>query len=185
MTEPTQQSEIVEVHNAWTIYGTEANGKEARQPLAMHGRVQAWGDPRWFYHRFDFVWLSAPDGKQYINHAHCWTDLKREPGEYANLFAPLIAQILMPGTPPELCGRDYLHEDDFWQEEWGPQPPFYDDPYYSEDDWGDDDPLAPYLDDPCPKCGSLLLYVGADDGRLHCAQCGRIESGEVGGEDDL
>lgn len=134
---PTPQT--VEVHNAWTIYGTNADGSEAKQPLCMHGRVQAWGDPRWIYHRFRFEWLSAPDGKHYINHAHCWTDLQREPGEYATLFAPYIAMILMPGHPAELCGRDYLHPEDFWSKEWGPQPPFYDGP--EVEGWDDDDAI--------------------------------------------
>ncbi|GIK36603.1 MAG: hypothetical protein BroJett011_04360 [Chloroflexota bacterium] len=136
---PPAAPEIIEVHNAWTIYGTNADGSEADVPLVMHGRVQTWGDPRWIYHRFDFEWLSAPSGKIYVNHAHCWTDLKREPGEYANLFANLIAEILMPGTSPQLCGRDYLDDDDFWFEEWGPRPPFWDSPKEDWDDLDDDD----------------------------------------------
>lgn len=119
------QAANVDVHNAWTIYGLERNGVEAKAPLAMHSRPQDWGDPRWHYELFTFTWETAPDGKRYVNHCHCWTDLKRERGEYAQLFAALIAQILMPGTPKELCGREYLQEEDFWQRKWGTKPPIY------------------------------------------------------------
>lgn len=142
-TEPSQKEERqpeepkpIEVHNAWTIYGLAPNSRPLDEPLAVHSRPQNWGDPRWVYHRYRFEWLSAPDGKRYINNAHCWTDLDQQPGEYADLFAPLIAQILMPGTAPQLCGRDYLEQDDFWSGEWGEMPPFYDGP---QDDWGDNE----------------------------------------------
>ena len=115
----------IEVHNAWAVYGLERDGSEAKQPLAMHSRPQDWGDPRWHYERFTFAWESAPNGRRYVNHCHCWTDLKRERGAYAQLFDSLIAQILIPGDPPQLCGRDFLQEEDFWERKWGKRPPLW------------------------------------------------------------
>jgi hypothetical protein len=122
MTTPAAQR-TVEVHNAWTIHGLEKDGSVAAQPLAEHRRPQDWGDPRWTYQRYRFEW--EHDGTRYINHFHGWTDLKREIGEYPRLFAPLVVLILQPGIAPELCGREYLEEEDFWLEAWGPQPPVY------------------------------------------------------------
>ncbi len=119
----------VEVHNVWAIYGLEEDGRQAEQPLATMGRPQDWGDrQRWTYHHFRFEWPSAPGGKHWINHFHGWTDLRLDPGEYPQLFASLIVQVMYPGTAPQLCGRDFLHPDDFWSKKWGPQPPFYDGP---------------------------------------------------------
>lgn len=124
-TYPAAGVETVEVHNCWTIYGLDEDGGEAEQPLACLGRPQDWGDPKYTYHRFRFDWLTAQDGILYKSHVHCWTDLKRTPDEFRGLFASLIVQLLMPGLPAELCGRDYLHEEDFWDEAWGEQPPAY------------------------------------------------------------
>lgn len=119
--------EIIEVHNAWAIHGLNPDGSLAKQPIAQFARPQDWGDPRWVYHRFRFWWLTPGDGKRYVSNAHCWTDLKLdEPGRYPELFAHLVCQIMIPGVPAELCGRDYLANDDFWRESWGEMPPFYD-----------------------------------------------------------
>lgn len=130
------EQQPIEVHNAWTIYGIEADGSEAERPLAQHGRPQDWGDPRWTYHRFRFEWLTAHDGRRYINNCHCWTDLKRQPGEYVELFAQFVAMILMPGLPAELCGREYLQEEDFWSKKWGKRPPFYEESEGIQDEEG-------------------------------------------------
>ena len=104
--------ETIEVHNVWTLYGMNRDGTESKDKLAQFSRPQDWGDSRWVYHLFTLTW--EVDGKRYINHAHCWTDLKRESWQYPQLFASLIAQISIPGEPPELCGNKFLHEDDFW-----------------------------------------------------------------------
>ena len=149
-----QPAPTIEVHNAWTIYGMDNAHTVAEQPLAMHGRPQDWGDPeRWTSHRTRFEWATAPDGRTYINHCHCWTDLNLEsPARYLELFAPLIVQILMPGEPAQLCGRDYLQEEDFWDKSWGQQPPFYDLPpdeiglFYGDDESDNDE--EPDLDWP-------------------------------------
>jgi hypothetical protein len=131
--EQEEKQEVVEVHNVWTIYGMNPDGTEAENPIAEFSRPQDWGHPRWKYHRFRFDWLSAPDGKLYINRCHCWTDLQREEWEYLRMFGPLISTILQPGHPPELCGRTHLAEEDFWNEAWGEMPPVYEP---DEDDYG-------------------------------------------------
>jgi len=121
--------ELIEVYNAWTIYAQNADGSQADQPIACHGRPQDWGDPRWTYNEFRFDWIMRD--KTYINHCHCWTDLEREAHEYPGLFAPFLVQIMVPGLPEPLCGRAYLAEDDFWFKDWGAQPPTFD-PYENE-----------------------------------------------------
>ena len=116
-------TEIIEVHNAWTIYGMDDENTVAEQPFASVARPQDWGHPRWVYNRFRFEWIT--DEKHYINHCHCWTDLQLEQPEYPILFASLITKILIPGRQAELCGRDYLEEDDFWSSKWGEMPPVF------------------------------------------------------------
>lgn len=121
----------IEVHNVWTIYALNPDGSRAEQPLAAAGRPQDWGDKsRWTYHRFRFEWQTAPDqrAKHWINNFHGWTDLQLEPGDYPDLFAPLISKIMWPGTAWQFCGDQFLREDDFWRESWGPLPPYYDGP---------------------------------------------------------
>lgn len=41
------------------------------------------------------------------------------------LFASIIVHIATPGTNPKLCGTDYLDEDDFWSDQWGEMPPYF------------------------------------------------------------
>lgn len=122
----------VEVHNCWAVYGLNEDGSEAETPFAEFSRPQDWGHPRWVYHYYKF------ENDEYINHCHCWTDLKRERYQYAEFFGPLIVQVLYPGRRPEFCGRDYLKEDDFWLDEWGPAPPVVqeeeDEYWWHEDD---------------------------------------------------
>lgn len=123
--EERQIVEIIEVHNVWAVYGLHEDGTPVDQPIAEPARPQDWGDPRWHYERFRFEWQTK--SKHYINHAHCWTDIKEltQDQSYPHLFASLIVTILMPGTPEELCGKDYLAEDDFWSTEWGDVPEIY------------------------------------------------------------
>ncbi len=123
---------VTEVHNVWTIYGLNDDGSETKEPLAMLSRPQDWGHPRWSYHRFDYTWHT--EHGTYINHVHGWTDLKREAHQYPSLFAALIVMVLQPGTDPQLCGRAYLADEDFWDNAWGPRPPFAGDQYEDRDD---------------------------------------------------
>lgn len=140
---PEYPVHTVEVHNAWTIYGINPDGTESDQKLAELRRPQDWGHPRWHYthYRLEF----DEGGSRIINHAHCWTDLTRASHQYRELFASLIIQALMPGSPAELCGDEFLDEDDFWSEAWGPTPPLYaeddEDAFYEGEpswDWDDD-----------------------------------------------
>lgn len=126
------QIKTVEVHNVWAIHGLNPDGTEAEQKLAMHDRPQDWGHPRWAYFRFRFEWTLRET--HYINHAHCWTDLTLEEWRYPVLFSSLIVQILQPGEYEQFCDRSHLKEDDFWSEDWGPRPPFFDPPE-EEDEW--------------------------------------------------
>ena len=112
---------IVEVHNVWTIYNSNSDAP----PIAQMSRPQDWGDSvRWHYERFCFEWIQ--ETTRYINNAHCWTDLKLERHKYPMLFASCVVQIFMPGECFQLCGMDYLDKDDFWNQEWGHKPPYFD-----------------------------------------------------------
>lgn len=154
------KSKPVEVHNVWTIFALNPDGSRAKQPLACAGqRPQDWGDKeRWAYHRFRFEWLTAPDGRaeHWINNLHGWTDLKLEPGEYPDLWAPLAAKIMWPGTAWQFCGQQFLHEDDFWRESWGPMPPFYDGP---REDY--DDPLPGFEPEPAEEAAAIQMMSRA------------------------
>ncbi len=129
--------ETIEVHNVWTLYGMNRDGTESKDRLAQFSRPQDWGDTRWVYHLFTLTW--EVDGRRYINHAHCWTDLKRRQWQYPPLFASLIVTISIPGEPPELCGKQFLHEDDFWNDKWGPMPPIFEVEHDDDFGWPDDD----------------------------------------------
>lgn len=118
---------VQQVTNCWTIYAPEDKEKTA---LAEFGRPQDWGDPRWMYRKY----VLSTDA--FINEVHCWIDRQIKEYEHLETFAPLIAQILLPGLQPEICGRDFLAEDDFWLEEWGKQPPYFDDGDEDEEEYG-------------------------------------------------
>lgn len=128
------EKKITEVHNAVTIYGLNEDGSQAEQPLMTFYRPQDWGNPqRWHYEFFKLEWHREKE--IFINNCHCWTDLKNPEGGYVQLFAQGIAMILIPGSPPQECGRDYLRSDDFWSTKWGKMPPYYD----PSEEYDDDD----------------------------------------------
>lgn len=126
---------VVDVHHAdqqvvataWTIYA--AGVKEGDSPLACLGRPQDWGHPRWHYQRYVF------EGWGYRNECHCWIDVALDDEDHANIFAPLFIQVTFPGLRPELCGKDYLDQDDFWQDAWGPPPPYLDEDDDQPSEW--------------------------------------------------
>lgn len=112
------------VHNVWTMYAANPDGSQADEALTVRGRAQDWGHPKWYYELFRFDrWI---DNKHYVNYAHCWIDLKRPINEYAHIFSPLIVTILLPGSNELLCGKQFLADDDFWDNSWGARPPHYD-----------------------------------------------------------
>lgn len=103
------------VNNCWTIYSEGAS--EDVPAMAQIGRPQDWGDPRWMYRTYTL------EAQGYRNTVHCWIDQQMGEHEHLETFAPLVAQIMLPGWPVEISGRDYLGEDDFWRDEWGEMPP--------------------------------------------------------------
>lgn len=118
-------TETIEVHNAYSIYTLNEDGSEADPALLVYFRPQDWGNPqKWHYEYFRLEWTT--ESEHYINHAHCWTDLKLPRHEYPQLFAQCITQIMMPGSKAELCGQTCLGMDDFWSDDWGPLPPYFD-----------------------------------------------------------
>lgn len=122
-TPPTpQEQELTILHNNFTIYHSKRKGKPA---LMEHARPQDWGDPKYTYRSYYYEATIA--GQKYGHHCHCWTDAPAlEEWEYPSFFAPCVVQLLMPGTPREEVGRRYLGEEDFWNDEWGPRPPYFD-----------------------------------------------------------
>lgn len=113
------------VNNCWTIYTSE---KEGEASLAQIGRPQDWGDPRWMYRVYTL------EAQGYRNTVHCWVDAPMKDHEHLQLFAPLVAQIMLPGWPVERSGRAFMYEDDFWSDTWGEMPPYAE---LDEDGWDD------------------------------------------------
>ncbi len=132
------EATIIELHNVWTIYGQKPSGVDELHPKIKKARPRDWGnEARWHYERFQFGCMKkVPIGvtlqiTHYINHVHCWTDLRPnsdardELDFYADLFAWKICKIVVPGDNPALCGRDYLDRDDVWDSKWGDRPPYF------------------------------------------------------------
>lgn len=150
-----QEIPIREVHNSWTVYGLNDDGSEADPPLAELSRPQDWGHPRWFYHFFKFEWVVG--GIKWINNCHTWTDLKfDEEHLYAELFANFIVKPMYPGRPAQKCGRDFLDMDDFWEDDWGPEPPIF----YSDEE-------LEYMEDNDPMRGPDKDYIPEEETVLH------------------
>lgn len=121
---PEPEVSLKPINNCWTIY---ADGSSEEIPaMATLGRPQDWGDPRWTYGCF------VLEANGFRNTCHCWIDLPLKPHELLQQFATLMTQIVQPGHPVELSGRDFLNEIDFWRDEWGVMPPYYD-----GDEWDD------------------------------------------------
>lgn len=106
------------VNNCWTIYLPDS--KEDGPPLACLGRAQDWGDPKYMYRVYTL------EAQGYRNTVHCWVDQPMKEHEHLQLFAPIIAQIMLPGVPVKLSTRAFMDEDDFWQDDWGQMPPYAD-----------------------------------------------------------
>ena len=115
---------MIELHNVWQVMLADAT--EDEPGLAMIGRPQDWGDPKWHYKTI--VVQVEIDGKTYHNTAHIWFDMPMKDGDLMGLgwFRELAFTIQYPGENPKLCGRDYLEPEDFWLDEWGEVPEVFD-----------------------------------------------------------
>jgi hypothetical protein len=123
MPEETQKKTIV---NVWTVYRIDDDGEEAEEAIAEFGRPQDWGDNgRWMYRKY--VFEAEINGVKWRNEVHCWGERPLSEADHMELFAPLAAQMMEPCPPVELCSNTHLDEDDFWSEDWGPQPPVFED----------------------------------------------------------
>ena len=127
--------------NAWELYPTENQ--------AFLGRPQDWGNKTKWTHLA--VTLQAGE---YTNHVHIWYQ-KPDASQHEILEAAsaLICTILLPGLCPELCGDNFLDEDDFWDEDWGAPPEFFneEDSVNHDDYFGDGhvfEDFYPTEDDP-------------------------------------
>lgn len=125
-------NEAIKLTNVWTVYRLNPDGSEAEQGFAELSRPQDWGNSdKWLYKTYTLH--AEIKGQKYINEAHCWAEKPIEEHKHLEMFSGLIATILMPGTPVELCSNTHLSEDDFWNSKWGKLPPYFD------GDDGDDD----------------------------------------------
>jgi hypothetical protein len=123
---------VIDVHNVYTLFELDEYGNEVKEKfLSITTRPQDWGNKdRWHYHtctiRFE------QNGTRYINHCHVWQEMERSTFEALEAISSALFHVYRPGTPIELCDRSHLHRDDFWIEEWGEMPPYYE----FEDDFG-------------------------------------------------
>lgn len=123
--------ELKKVTNVWAIYTDGDNG------FAELKRPQDWGDPKWMYRKYIFT----AEKLGYESHVHCWLDHQVREHEHAETFASLIVQILLPGTPENLCTNQFMDDEDFWHKSWGEMPPFRpDDP--NDEDYGLDSDVS-------------------------------------------
>jgi hypothetical protein len=119
------------VHNIFTLYSDD----EAAL-LAFGKRPQDWGEPNWKYKKVET--RVSIQGQAYKQVAHFWFTENYSDAEFLqqDWVKQMIGSIYQPGASEELCGRDFLDEDDFWQEDWGKMPPHYEQD--NEDYWGDE-----------------------------------------------
>ena len=121
---------IVDVHNVYTLYSAADDDEFDKNFLSVSSRPTDWGNPRWNYY---FVKLEIKYSNTiYINNAHLWTTEEFNIPELTGTFGSALGMIMQPGKPPEICDRSHLKEDDFWCEEWGEMPPYFEIPedYY-------------------------------------------------------
>ncbi len=120
--EPTENEkpQVRHVVNCWTIYLDDND-----RAYTQIGRPQDWGDARWMYRVYTLE--ATIGGQAYRNEVHCWLE-QEEPEEtseadHLELFAELICMITLPGWDRHRSTREFLDDDDFWDEEWGEMPP--------------------------------------------------------------
>ncbi|MEL6408671.1 MAG: hypothetical protein AAFR81_30165 [Chloroflexota bacterium] len=122
--------EPVVLHNPWMVMLAEADNETPG--IIQLSRPQDWGNPKWHYREVTLVVEIA--GTVYESHAHVWIDVEIEDADLMqyNFFRECVFSVQYPGANPKVCGRDYLDQDDFWQDSWGDMPPHLDP---DEDDW--------------------------------------------------
>lgn len=148
----TESDRTVEVHNVYTLYELNEDGSAAENKLVCFNRPQDWGSSRWNYYRCKVEFESG--GTRYINNCHLWQEVARTPTEAFQAIAPYLFMVLQPGSDPELSGREYLAEEDFWDEEWGKMPPIFE----SQEDGYDYEPYSDEDQDRLPVGGILYLW---------------------------
>lgn len=124
-----------QITHVWAVYRINESGQEADKAFAEMRRPQDWGDPeRWLYKVYAFE--AEIDGAKWRNEVHCWGEKPLSEAEHLKLFAPLVAMLIEPSQPVEVCSNTHLAQDDFWYMGWGPLPPVYagDDDYWGYDD---------------------------------------------------
>lgn len=114
---PTGDAPLKEVINAFAIHWNDKPGEahwcELRRP-------QDWGHPRWMYRKYVLEAMGCR------HEAHCYADKALSDLDHLQLFSSLLTTIAQtyPPTRREVCDRSHLQEDDFWEESWGPRPPY-------------------------------------------------------------
>lgn len=120
-----QGKEKIEVHNVYTLYELNPDGSASEQAALSFFRPQDWGDPkRWHYHQCRIEFES--NQVTYINNCHLWQEVERSGVEAFQVIASSLFMVLMPGEKQELSGNTHLDTDDFWCDDWGRTPPYYD-----------------------------------------------------------
>lgn len=124
---------IVEVHNAFTVYEMEADGTLAPDPMVALGRAEDWGDrQRWAYGKCTIKRdRKGPDllTTRYVQHCHVWREhaalcMKNKTDLFQDIGGALF-MLVRPGMPETLCNRDMLSVHDEWLEGWGEMPPHF------------------------------------------------------------
>jgi hypothetical protein len=130
-----------EIHNLYTLYELNDDGSILEELLLCFGtRPEDWGDPRWHYHQCKI--MLTQKNEQYILHCHLWQEVKRNTISAFKTIGTTFLSTYQPGEYPELCGRSHLSEDDYWSEDWGEKPPYYNE--YIDDNYWSSDPDLPF-----------------------------------------
>jgi hypothetical protein len=111
-----------EVHNIYTLYSDDESETAL---LSFEFRPQDWGDPRWQYRKTE---TSLTINEQSYRHiSHFWIEQQMSDADFFNedWVGKMMCTVLLPGCEKELCGRDFLDEEDFWNDEWGKMPPHH------------------------------------------------------------
>src|SRR5689334_3877727 len=89
--------------------------------MMQWGRPQDWGNAKqWMYRAYEV------EAFGYHGVIHCWLDHQVPEDQHREIFVPMLHRgPALPGEPKELCGNEFMEEEDFWDKSWGKMPPFY------------------------------------------------------------